>query len=433
MLRLCAGRAQQNHGSGAARGEFVLFARHAKFVQSACAHLAPRSPLPKEFRMLDIDDLLPDLVAFRRDLHAHPEMAFEEHRTGGRVAAALRELGLEVHEGIAGTGVVGLLRSGTSPRTVGLRADMDALPITEQGERPYASRHPGVHHGCGHDGHTAMLLGAARHLARSRDFDGTIAFIFQPAEEGRGGAREMVRQGLFERFACGSVFALHNWPDLPAGTAATRPGAIMAAADRFDIVVRGRGGHAAQPHRTPDAVLAASELVAQLHTIVSRRVPPTENAVLSVTRISGGQSHNVLPSAVELTGTVRSFDAKVQDTIEDAIRAVAAGVALGSGTRIEVDYNRYYPATINTRAEAELALEAARQAGLDAAVAPSPAFTSEDFAFMLQQRPGAYLWLGQGRQADDVPLHHPAYDFNDDALAGGVRWFAAVARLALAR
>ena len=433
MLRLCAGRAQQNHGSGAARGEFVLFARHAKFVQSACAHLAPRSPLPKEFRMLDIDDLLPDLIAFRRDLHAHPEMAFEEHRTGGRVAAALRELGLEVHEGIAGTGVVGLLRSGTSPRTVGLRADMDALPITEQGERPYASRHPGVHHGCGHDGHTAMLLGAARHLARSRDFDGTIAFIFQPAEEGRGGAREMVRQGLFERFACGSVFALHNWPDLPAGTAATRPGAIMAAADRFDIVVRGRGGHAAQPHRTPDAVLAASELVAQLHTIVSRRVPPTENAVLSVTRISGGQSHNVLPSAVELTGTVRSFDAKVQDTIEDAIRAVAAGVALGSGTRIEVDYNRYYPATINTRAEAELALEAARQAGLDAAVAPSPAFTSEDFAFMLQQRPGAYLWLGQGRQADDVPLHHPAYDFNDDALAGGVRWFAAVARLALAR
>ena len=385
--------------------------------------------------MLDIDDLLPDLVAFRRDLHAHPEMAFEEHRTAARVASALRELGLEVHEGIAGTGVVGLLRCGTSPRMVGLRADMDALPIVEQGgrphERPYISRHPGVHHGCGHDGHTAMLLGAARQLARTRDFDGAVAFIFQPAEEGRGGAREMVKQGLFERFPCESVFALHNWPDLPTGRAATRPGPIMAAADRFDIVVRGRGGHAAQPHRTPDAVLAASELVTQLHTIVSRRVPPTENAVLSVTRISGGQSHNVLPSAVELTGTVRSFDANVQDAIEDAIRSVAAGVARGSGTSVEVEYNRYYPATINTQAEAQIALEAARKAGLEAAVAPSPAFTSEDFAFMLQQRPGAYLWLGQARKADDVPLHHPAYDFNDDALAGGVRWFATVAQLAL--
>jgi amidohydrolase len=382
--------------------------------------------------MLEIDDLLPDLIAFRRDLHAHPEMAFAEHRTAGRVAAALRELGMEVNEGIAGTGVVGVLRRGASPRMVGLRADMDALPIVEQGERTYVSRHAGVHHGCGHDGHTAMLLGAARHLARTRDFDGAIAFIFQPAEEGRGGAREMVKQGLFERFPCESVFALHNWPDLPVGTAATRPGAIMAAADRFDIVVRGRGAHAAQPHRTPDAVLAAAQLVTQLHTIVSRRVPPTENAVLSVTRISGGQSHNVLPSAVELTGTVRSFDAKVQDTIEDAIRSIAAGLAQGSGTSIEVEYHRYYPATLNTSAQAQLALEAARQAGLEAMVAPSPAFTSEDFAFMLQQRPGAYLWLGQGRHADDVPLHHPSYDFNDQALAGGVRWFAAVARLALA-
>ena len=381
----------------------------------------------------DIEDLLPALVALRRDLHAHPELAFEERRTSSVVAAALRGCGLEVHEGIGGTGVVGVLRKGDSTRMVGLRADMDALPMREGTGRPYVSRHPGVHHGCGHDGHTAMLLGAAQQLARAGSFDGSIAFIFQPAEEGRAGAREMVRQGLFDRFPCESVFALHNWPDLPAGTVATRPGPIMAAADRFDIVVRGQGGHAAQPHRTPDVVLAASQLVAQLHTIVSRRIPPTQNAVLSVTRISGGQSHNVLPAAVELTGTVRSFDAKVQDTIEDAIRSMAAGVAIGSGTNIEVDYNRYYPATINTRAEAELALEAAQQAGLEAAVAPSPAFTSEDFAFMLQQRPGAYLWLGQGRKADDVPLHHPAYDFNDDALAGGVRWFAAVARLALAR
>jgi amidohydrolase len=240
-----------------------------------------------------------------------------------------------------------------------------------------------------------------------------------------------VKNGLFDRFPCDSVYALHNWPDLPVGVAATRAGAIMAAADRFDIVVRGKGAHAAMPHQTPDAVLAAAELVTQLHTIVSRRVPPTENAVLSVTRLSGGQSHNVLPSAVELTGTVRTFDPKVQDTIERAVRDIAAGVAQGTGTNIEVNYVRYYPATVNSEAQAHCALEAARHAGLQACVATAPAFTSEDFAFMLQQRPGAYLWLGQAGKTDSVPLHHPSYDFNDDALAGGVRWFVAVARLAL--
>ena len=383
----------------------------------------------------EIADLVPDLVALRRDLHAHPELAFKEHRTAGIVAAALRDLGLEVHEGIGGTGVVGVLRAGSGQRSVGLRADMDALPILEQGERPYVSRFPGVHHGCGHDGHTAMLLGAARQLARTRRFDGTVNFIFQPAEEGRGGARVMVQEGLFERFPCDAVYALHNWPELPAGAAQTRPGAIMAAADRFDIVVRGRGGHAAQPHRTPDAVLAASELVTQLHTITSRRIPPTENAVLSVTRISGGQSHNVLPSAVELTGTVRSFDTGVQDTIETAIRQVAQGVAQSTGTAIDVEYVRYYPATVNTPQEASLALRAAEAVGLRASVAPSAAFTSEDFAFMLKARPGAYLWLGQGanpRREDTPSLHHPSYDFNDEVLPLGVGWFVQVASLALA-
>jgi len=379
----------------------------------------------------DIEDLLPALVALRRDLHAHPELAFEERRTSSVVAAALRDCGLEVHEGIGGTGVVGVLRKGDSTRMVGLRADMDALPMREGNGRPYVSRHPGIHHGCGHDGHTAMLLGAAQQLARAGSFDGSIAFIFQPAEEGRGGAREMVRQGLFDRFPCESVFALHNWPDLPAGTVATRPGPIMAAADRFDIVVRGQGGHAAQPHRTPDVVLAASQLVAQMHTIVSRRIPPSQNAVLSVTRISGGQSHNVLPAAVELTGTVRSFDAGVQDAIEQAVRDVAAGVARASGTAIEVEYTRYYPATINSPEHAQLALDAARSVGLEAQVAEAPAFTSEDFAFMLQQRPGAYLWLGQRSANHAAPLHHPLYDFNDDVLACGVRWFTAVAQMAL--
>jgi len=386
-----------------------------------------------------IADLLPDLVALRRDLHAHPELAFAERRTAGIAAQAMRALGLEVHEGIAGTGVVASLRCGHSTRSVGLRADMDALPMVELGSGAYTSRHRGAHHGCGHDGHTSMLIGAARQLARTRRFDGTVHFIFQPAEEGKGGARAMLEAGLLERFPCDAVYALHNWPDLPLGHAQTRPGAIMAAADRFDIVLRGRGGHAAQPQHTPDAILAAGQLVTQLNTIVARRIDPAASAVLSVTRIEGGHSHNVLPAEVTLTGTVRTFDAGVQDRIEAALRAAVQGVALAHGIAADVEYVRYYPATINTPAEAELALAAARAVGLQADVAPNPAFTSEDFAFMLQRRPGAYLWLGQGR-ADPGPdgersLHHPCYDFNDDALPLGVRWFCEVAErtLGLAR
>lgn len=340
---------------------------------------------------------------------------------------------LKVHTGICGTGVVGVLRHGISARCVGLRADMDALPITEQSGVPYTSARPGIHHGCGHDGHTSMLLGAALQLARTRRFDGTINFIFQPAEEGLGGARAMVEDGLFVKFPCDSIYALHNWPDLPLGQAQTRPGPIMAAADRFDITVRGRGGHAAQPQHTPDAVLAASTLVAQLHTIVSRRIDPGDSAVLSVTRIEGGNSHNVLPASVALTGTVRSFDTTMQDRIEAALRQIAQGVALASGTEIEVQYTRYYPATVNSISEDALALAAATAVGLQASIAPRAAFTSEDFAFMLHKCPGAYLWLGQGRgNAGDAPLHHPRYDFNDAALSLGVRWFHAVAEYALA-
>jgi hippurate hydrolase len=273
-----------------------------------------------------------------------------------------------------------------------------------------------------------MLLGAAQQLARTRRFDGTVHFIFQPAEEGRGGARVMVEQGLFERFPCDAVYALHNWPELPLGQAQTRPGPIMAAADRFDIVLRGRGGHAAQPHRTPDVLLAASQLVMHLNTIISRRIDPTESAVLSVTRVNGGSSHNVLPAEATLTGTVRSFSDDVQDRVEAALRDAAAGVALANGVAADVTYHRYYPATVNTDAEARLALRAAEAAGLQASMAARAAFTSEDFAFLLQERPGAYLWLGQG---GGRPLHHPCYDFNDEALPGGVRWFCAVAELAL--
>ncbi|HBK46605.1 MAG TPA: amidohydrolase, partial [Xanthomonadaceae bacterium] len=239
-----------------------------------------------------------------------------------------------------------------------LRADMDALPIAEQGGHAHASTRPGVHHGCGHDGHTAMLIGAARQLVRSRDFDGSVHFIFQPAEEGEAGARAMIADGLFERFPCDAIYALHNWPDLPRGQLQTRPGPIMAAADRFDITLRGRGGHAALPHQTPDALLAASELVVQLNTLVARRIDPMESAVLSVTRIEGGHTHNVLPATVRITGTVRSFDATAQDTIEAALRDACAGIALMHGVTTEVTYSRYYPATINSAAEAGLALRA---------------------------------------------------------------------------
>ncbi len=383
-----------------------------------------------------VADLLPDLVTLRRDLHAHPELAYQERRTAGIVAQSLRLLGLEVHEGIGGTGVVGTLRMGTGSRRVGLRADMDALPMVELGRAPHASRHAGAHHGCGHDGHTSMLIGAARQLARAGGLDGTVHFIFQPAEEGQGGARRMIEDGLFERFPCDSVYALHNWPDLPLGAARTRPGPIMAAADRFDIAVRGRGGHAAQPHHTPDAILAASQLVAQLNTTVSRRIDPGESAVLSVTRIEGGQSHNVLPAEVRITGTVRSFDPHAQDGIEAALRAACEGIALASGTAVEVDYVRYYPATINTAPEAALARWRPRppsgwrprwRRARRSLRRISRSCCSADQGRISGWGRGARI---RGRRGER-PLHHPCYDFNDEALGLGVRWFCEVARRAL--
>jgi hippurate hydrolase len=373
----------------------------------------------------DIDDLLEPLIAFRRDIHAHPELGFCEHRTAGRIADQLRALGLEVHEGIGNTGVVAVLRNGRSGRAIGLRADMDALPIDEQTNLPYASTAPGTFHGCGHDGHVAMLLGAAQHLSRTRAFDGTVNFFFQPAEEGLGGAREMVKEGLFDRFPCDRVFALHNWPDLPAGTIATRPGPIMGAADKFEIILEGRGGHAAIPQDTPDAILSAASLVTQLNSIISRRIAPTASAVLSITQIKGGHTHNVIPAAVTIGGTVRTFDPAVQDIIEDAIRSITAGVAIANGVSATVDYERYYPATINDADAAQEALSAAATVG-DALLAPEPAFTSEDFSFMLQACKGAYIWLGQAKPDGSVPLHNPHYDFNDNVLGLGIRLHVAL-------
>ena len=374
----------------------------------------------------EIADLLPALVACRHDLHAHPELAYDEHRTAGIVADALREIGCEVATGIGGTGVVGVLRNGSSDRSIGLRADMDALPMHESTGLEYRSRNVGVFHGCGHDGHTTMLIGAARHLARTRRFDGSVVFVFQPAEEGQAGAKAMVEDGLFERFPVDRVFALHNWPGLPFGHAATRPGPIMAAADRFEVKISGRGGHAAEPHLASQVLSAASRIVLAFDAIPSRRLPPTEKAVLSVTKMSGGTAHNVLPSEATIVGTVRSFTPTAQERIEAAMRTVAAGVAAETETTIEVDYLRYYPATINDPLSAEIALAAARRACRAAERAAEPAFTSEDFAYMLQARPGAYLWLGQGGGANGAPLHHPAYDFVDDLIGVGVGWYTAL-------
>jgi len=377
--------------------------------------------------MTDISDLIQPLVALRRDIHAHPELGFKETRTAGRIAEALRAAGLDVHEGIGGTGVVGVLKGRSGPRSLGLRADMDALPMVEKTGLEWQSTVEGCFHGCGHDGHVAMLMGAAQALARDPQFSGTLNFIFQPAEEGLGGARHMIEDGLFERFPCDRVYALHNWPALPAGTIATRAGPIMGAADKFYLTLTGKGGHAALPHVTPDAILAAAALVQQLNTIVARDVPPSSNAVLSVTQFAGGQSHNVLPAEVRLGGTVRTFDMAVQDRIEERLREISAGIAASFNVSVTVEYDRYYPASINDAEAAEDVLHIAADIA-EAYRAPEPAATSEDFSYMLQARPGAYIWLGQGCGDNSPALHNPHYDFNDDVLETGMRLHIALAR-----
>lgn len=377
--------------------------------------------------MNDVSALLDPLVALRRDIHAHPELGFKEVRTSARIAELLRAAGLEVHEGIGGTGVVGVLRAGKGSRALGLRADMDALPIEERTNLPWSSTTPGCFHGCGHDGHVAMLLGAAQYLARDPGFSGTLNFIFQPAEEGLGGARHMIEDGLFDRFPCDRVYALHNWPGLPAGTISTRPGAIMGAADKFTIMIEGKGGHAALPQDTPDAILAAATLVQQLNTVVARDVSPTAAAVVSVTEIAGGYAHNVIPAQVRVGGTVRTFDPAVQDRIEDRMRRIVRGMEVAFEVDATLDYNRYYPATINDADAAADVLALAAQIGR-AELAPEPAATSEDFSYMLQRLPGAYIWLGQAEGPDAPPLHNPRYDFNDGVLETGVRLHVALAR-----
>jgi hippurate hydrolase len=374
-----------------------------------------------------MSDLAVEMRVIRHDIHRHPELGFNELRTAALVAERLRAWGITVHERIGKTGLVGVLSAGTSDRAIGLRADMDALPIHEATGAPHASIHQGISHSCGHDGHTAMLLCAARYLAQTRRFNGRVHLIFQPAEEGQAGAQAMIDDGLFERFPCAEVYALHNWPSLAAGTVATRPGPIMAAADRFEITVRGTGGHAAQPHLSSDTILCAAQIVTGANTLVARRIDPNAAAVLSVTCIHGGSTHNVLPSEVKITGTVRTFDAVVQDKIEAALRELVEGTAKAAGCTAAIEYVRYYPATINDAECAKHVLETSRALFGRALVADTPAATSEDFAFMLRKVPGAYVWLGQGSDDHAASLHHPRYDFNDEVLATGAALLAALA------
>jgi hippurate hydrolase len=365
------------------------------------------------------------MTAWRRDLHAHPETAFEEHRTSEFVAGKLETFGIEVVRGLAGTGVVGVLKGKREgARALGLRADMDALDIHEQTNRAWASKTPGKMHACGHDGHTTMLLGAARYLAETRDFAGTAFFIFQPAEENEGGGRVMVEDGLFERFAMQEVYGLHNWPGMPVGQIGVREGPMMAAYDIFEITVTGHGAHGAMPHQGIDPVLVSAHIVTGLQTIASRNVDPQAAVVVSVTQIHGGDAWNVIPEQVVLRGTVRSFDTQVQDMAIAHLSRIAKAVAAAHGAEAAIRYERRYPATVNSAAEtrhaARIAAEVVEPGNVLAEVTPS--MGSEDFAFMLQKRPGSYVWLGAGESHPNV--HSPQYDFNDDILPIGASYWA---------
>jgi amidohydrolase len=376
-----------------------------------------------------------DMTAWRRDLHAHPELGFEEHRTAAIVADRLKAFGLdEIHTGIARTGVVGVLRAGTGSGAIGLRADMDALPIDEASGAPHASTTSGKMHACGHDGHTTMLLGAARYLAETRNFDGTVYLIFQPAEEMLGGGRVMLEEGLLERFPMSQLYGLHNWPKLPVGSFAVRPGAMMAAADRFTLTLHGQGGHGAMPELARDPVVAAAQIVLAMQTIVSRNVDPVKQAVVSVTQIHSGDAFNVIPQTAMIAGTCRSFAPEVRDLIERRISSIGHGVGEALQVEVNVAYERGYPPTVNSEAETVLAAQAAADVVGDERVdrATPPVMGAEDFSYMLEQRPGSYIFMGSGRP--EAPLHSPQYDFNDEALTVGASyWARLVERLLPAR
>jgi amidohydrolase len=372
-------------------------------------------------------EMLPEITAWRRDLHENPEILFETHRTAGIVEEKLKEFGVdEVVTGIGRTGVVGIIKGKTnnSGRTIGLRADMDALPIHEETGKEYASKTPGAMHACGHDGHTAMLLGAAKYLAETRNFDGTVAVIFQPAEEGGGGGREMVNDGMLDRWSIDEVYGMHNWPGQPLGKFAIRPGPFFAAADLFEIDVTGKGGHAAKPHETIDTTVVASHIVLALQTIASRNADPVEQVVVSVTRFeTATKAHNVIPEKVKMRGTVRTLSPAIRDLAEERMKQIVEGTAATFGATAELHYNRNYPVTVNAEENTEFAAEAARKVAGDCDTNAPLVMGGEDFAFMLEERPGAYILVGTGEGA---PVHHPKYDFNDEAIPAGCSWWAEI-------
>ena len=383
-----------------------------------------------------IADFHDDMTAWRRDFHTHPELALQETRTSAVVQQKLREFGVdEVHAGLATTGVVGVIRgNGSSTRAIGLRADMDALPIHEETGKDYASRTPGVMHACGHDGHTTMLLGAARYLAETRNFDGTVYVIFQPAEENKGGGGIMVREGLFEQFPMEQVYGLHNWPALPAGTWAWRDGPTMAAVADIEITITGKGAHGAQPHTGIDPIVVSAAIVQALQSIVARNVEPVEAGVVTIGSIQGGHIYNVIPETVRMLGTGRWFAPEVGDRLEAGVIRLATHIAEGFGATAQVEFRRTYPATVNDPEAMALARHAAEAVSGEARVnhMAKPTMGGEDFSFMLNEKQGAYIMLGAGRPGDAM-VHHPKYDFNDDVLPVGASFWATLAEQLLPR
>ena len=374
-----------------------------------------------------------DVIArIRKDIHAHPELRFEEHRTADLVAQQLTAWSIPIHRGLGGTGVVGIIKHCASDRALGLRADMDALPILEKNTFEHASRHQGKMHACGHDGHTAMLLGAAQHLAQHRHFDGTVYLIFQPAEEGGGGAREMIRDGLFEQFPMQAVFGMHNWPGMAAGTFAVSPGPVMASSNEFKVTIQGKGGHAALPHTTLDPVPVACQMVQAFQTIITRNKKPIDAGVISVTMIHAGEATNVVPDRCELQGTVRTFTLEVLDMIEARMSQIAEHTCAAQGLTCTFEFLRNYPPTINAAAEAEFAKQVMTDlVGLDQVLVQEPTMGAEDFAYMLQAKPGAYCFIGNGdgdhrsvgHGAGPCTLHNPSFDFNDALLPLGASYW----------
>jgi amidohydrolase len=383
-----------------------------------------------------IADFAPELTEWRRDIHAHPELGLEEHRTSALVAAKLASWGIEVTRGLAGTGVVGTLRNGGGGRAIGLRADMDALEMTEANEFDHRSVNPGRMHACGHDGHTTMLLGAARYLAETRNFDGTVHFIFQPAEEGLGGGRIMVEEGLFDRFPCDAVYGAHNDTSLPVGTMVAVAGSVSAASDRFWIRIHGRGGHAARPHRAIDPLVVGCHVVLALQTVVARRVDPQEAAVLSITQFHAGSTGNVIGEEAVLNGTVRTLRPEVQDEVQDLLTSIATATAAAHGAEAVVEYERGYPPVVNAEEPTErAAMAAARVLGEGRVIRERrPGMGGEDFSFMAQRVPGCFVRIGQAEgERGSTPVHNPRYDFNDAILPIGASFWSTLVEQELPR